>query len=335
MASLSPLNIPVIAHLISQHNWVITSRFAGSGKDDYSSSTQKQSIDTIATTRNTSLKQYKLNKSFNDNAAKSPSFLVLGSSTLRFPEGSDKTNCQACLSSKVTNSEINILSDCNINEIHLNIFPPSAAYVKDPQSAQINKRQVNETPQNYLNIDVHDKPNLRTINDKDPYEVRRKTSLGYFSHISLKRCDSILHISIGNSSKITKRHKRKSWILAKLWKLSHKKKSASKRQSFLSPQLNKDDIFRLSDRSLNIVNDELMITINNRVHNVNNTCSSSDNFNSYSDAQQRQLKVIDRDFAENFIADNVDMDNDGANELDCYMNEIKRREMRWYETWTS
>lgn len=293
----------------------------GSGKDDFSSSTQKQSIDTIATSRNTSLKQYKLNKSFTESTAKAPSFLIVGSSALRFCDRNDTTNCHACLTHEVTNSNINILSDCNINEIHLNIFPPSATYVKEAQTKPqcgYTSSQVDETPRGgYLNIDVREKVNPKTINAKEPIEGKpRRLSLGHLSHISLKRCDSILHISIGNSSKITKRHKRKTWFLARLWKFPLKKKSPSRRTDFFSPQINNDGIYRLSNGSLNIINDELMISINSRSQNV--PCTSSD-------VRGQNLKLIEReDFSESFTSN----DESGANELDCYMNEIKRREMR-------
>lgn len=300
-------------------------RLSGSGKDDFSSSTQKQSIDTIATSRNTSLKQYRLNKSFNDSAAKSPSFPAPGSSAVRFPDGNETTNCHACLSTAVTNSKINIMSDCNINEIHLNIFPPSATYVKEPQGAYLNNNQGEEKAfgKSFLNIDVHEKTNKRSINGKETVEAKRRMSSGCFSHISLNRCDSILHISIGNSSKITKRHKRNSWLLSKIWKLAHKGKSPNQPKCFFSPQIYKDGTFRLSNGSLNLVNDELMISINNH-HGYNLSTSI------LRDGQQRQLN--NRDLPGDFLKSNDEIEN-GANELDCYMNEIKQREMRWYEAW--
>lgn len=296
----------------------------GSGKDDYSSSTQKQSIDTIATSRNTSLKQYKLTKAFNENAIKSPSLIGMGSFAQRFPDGSDLTNCHACLSSKVTNAKINIMSDCNINEIHLNIFPPSATYVKDPKNGCTNSSQVDDLPQSYLSIDVHEKTNQKNIKDSEASDGKRKVSLGSFSHISLKRCDSILHISIGNSSKITKRHKRNSWLFANLWKFAHKRKSLSQRKGFFSPQLSNDGIYRLSDRSLNLMNDNLMISINKR--NFSDS-SPSDNFTLHNDAFHNQNTLHNRDVSGNYRK-NSDEVEIGANELDYYMSEIKRREMR-------
>lgn len=246
----------------------------------------------------------------------------MGSSGVRFPDVNDSTNCQACLSTKVTNSKINILSDCNINEIHLNIFPPSATYVKEAKNAYTHNSQADDLPCSYLNIDVHERKNLKTISRADTIDEKRKMSLGEYSHISIKRCDSLLHISIGNSSKITKRHKRNSWLFANLWKFPRKTKSLSQRKGFFSPQLSKNGTYRLSDRSLNVVNDELMISINKR--NLGEF-RASDNFIPHSDGHQPQL--IEREVCSNFLKSNDD-DEHGANELDCYMNEIKRREMR-------
>lgn len=224
----------------------------------------------------------------------------------------DKSNCHACLSAKVTSSEINILSGYNINEIRLNIFPPSAKYVKDPSTCTTNN-QADKISQSHLNIDVYEK-----MNEKVTTESKRKVSLGYLSHISLKRCDSILHISIGNSSKITKRHKKNSWLFAKWWKLSNKRKSPSNRKYFFSPQLNKDGIFRLSGGSLNLINDELMISINSQNHgDLKGSASSA------TDGHRSQLNHISSDYN-----DTLQPSSDGANELDYYMNEIKRREMR-------
>lgn len=293
----------------------------GSGRDDYSSSTQKQSIDTIATSRNTSLKQYKLSKTFCENSVKSPPLIGMGSG-VRFPDVNDSTNCHACLSTKV-NSKINILSDCNINEIHLNIFPPSATYVKETKNSYTHSSQADEIPCSYLNIDVHEKKNLKTISRAESIDERRKMSPGEYSHISIKRCDSLLHISIGNSSKITKRHKRNSWLFANLWKFPRKTKSLNHKKGFFSPlsQLSKSGTYRLSDRSLNVVNEDLMISINKRKLGEHRT---SDNFTAYNDGHQPQL--IEREICGNFLKSNDDVEH-GANELDCYMNEIKRREM--------
>lgn len=248
----------------------------------------------------------------------------MGSFTQRFSEGNDLTNCHECLSFKATNAKINILSDCNINEIHLNIFPPSATYIKDPQNPFINKSQVDDSPHSYLSIDVHEKNNQKIVKPVETSERKRKVSFSNLSHISLKRCDSILHISIGNSSKVTKRHSRSSWLFANFWKLAQKRKPLSKRKGFFSPQLTKDGIYRLSDRSLNLMNDDLMISINKRNFTE---CTSNDNFTLPNDGLHMQNTLYDGDVSDNFRknSDGVEI---GANELDYYMSEIKRREMR-------
>jgi hypothetical protein len=300
---------------------------AGSGKDDYSSSTQKQSIETIATSRNTSLKHFKLNKTLIENAIKSPSLVGMGSTALRYSDGNDSTNCHACLSTRVSSSKINIFSDCNINEIHLNIFPPTAKYVKETKSVYINNSLPEETiPNSFLSINVHERKNQKVINGLEKGEGKRKTSLNNFSHISFKRCDSILHISIGNSSKISKRHKRHSWHLANLWKFSHKRKSSSQSKCFFSPKLNKDGIHRLSDRSLNLFNDELMITVNKQNYgDADGLPSTSSVTTAHNDCYHRFTK--ERDLSESLLngSDGLEI---GANELDYYMSEIKQREMR-------
>lgn len=262
-----------------------------------------------------------MNKSFVEGTGISPSLLGFGLNVNRSSDGNDTTNCHACLSSKQI-PEINILSDCNINEIHLNIFPPSATYVKESLSAYSGSSQVDVNPCSFLNIDVHEKPRQKIIGVTESTEDKQKVSSGYFSHISLRRYDdSILNISIGNSSKITKRHKRNSWIFRRLWKFSSRRKSPKHANAkwFFSPHLNKDDIYRLSNGSLNFLNDELLISINRRNYD-NHRRTSFDKSKLYREKQFEQTKPIIQDFRiENKL-------NDDADELDCYMDEIKRRE---------
>jgi hypothetical protein len=249
----------------------------------------------------------------------------MGSTALRFSDPNEMANCHACLATKITNSKINIFSDCNINEIHLNIFPPTATYVRDGKAGPANSSVDDILPRSCLNIDVHEKRNQKVVNDSEKVEAKRRMSTSSYSHISFKRCDSILHISIGNSSKIIKRHKRQSWLFANLWKFSHKRKSPLRRRCLFSPELNRDSIYQLNDKSLNLVNDELMITINNQNYSHNQPSSSStttDNFTTHSECYHKQME---RELSENFCHSN---DEIGANELDCYMNEIKRRERR-------
>jgi hypothetical protein len=284
--------------------------FAGSGKDEYSSSTQKQSIDTVTTSRNTSLKHYKLKSSYADNILTSPPLLE-SSALYALPD--EDSEYHDCLTTKVTHSKMNILSDCNINEIHLNIFPPSATYVKEALNTAT-QGVVYDDHHNYLNIDVHERLNPKAIRaGKEASEGKRKTSIGYFPHISVKRCDSLLHISIGNSSKITKRQKKNSWLFAKFFRLPFKRKS-TRRGCFLTPEKYKDDSYRLSNGSLNLINEVMMISINRH--------------------RSRQAPVNVARHHENFPKDNdndIEIEN-GANELDFYMNEIKRREMSSNET---
>lgn len=245
-----------------------------------------------------------------------------GSSSLRFLEGSDSTNCQACNSAKVSNPKININPDSNINGIHLSIFPPTATYVKETQHAYMSSSKADDIPRSYLNVNVHEKTNQKIIMAPETIEGRRKMSLGYLSHISLKRCDSILHISIGNSSKITKRHKKNSWLFANVWKLLRRGKASSQRKySFGSSQINFENVHSLSNRSLNLLNDNLIISINKRNYGDCNLCTSSHNFTPGHEGYHKQVEISE-DFRERNEIET------GANELDCYMNEIKRREMR-------
>lgn len=248
----------------------------------------------------------------------------VGSGALRFSDPNEMANCHACLGTKITNSKINIFSDCNINEIHLNIFPPSATYVKDGKTVPAGGSEVDFPPRSCLNIDVHERRNQKTFTGSEKVEAKRRMSTSSYSHISFKRCDSILHISIGNSSKIIKRHKRQSWLFANLWKFSRKRKSPLRRKCLFGSDLHRGSIYQLNDKSLNLVNDELMITINNQSYPYNQACSSSatDNFITHTDCYHKQME---RELSENLSNSN---DETGANELDCYMNEIKRRERR-------
>ncbi|KAG5670529.1 hypothetical protein PVAND_000787 [Polypedilum vanderplanki] len=310
------------------------SEYSGSGKDDYySSSTQKQSIDTIAASRNAS----QMSKYYSENFNKSPSIIEMGSvvvssttlSASRFANNMNNENsltksCNACLSTKVVGSEeINVFPHCLINEIQLNIFPPSVAYTKPQPTSTLPSGGTNQQKNYYnnvdnstlsgncLNIDVHENNKLH---DGACNENREK-SVGNFSHISFKRSDSILHISIGNSSKIIKRNKlkRRRWFFTKLYKLSRK----SKRDKMcLSPQCccaqNKCDSYHLNNtQSLSIVNDNLVITINKKSNAANSVTIDSNN-----DSHVNSFRILDGDLAY------------GANELDFYMNEIKKRENR-------
>ena len=304
----------------------------GSGKDEYySSSTQKQSIETIATSRNTSCKQ--LNKYYTEHFGKTLPIIEMGSSaTSRFPnainEDEEMTkNCNTCLSTKIIGSEINLFPDYYINEIQLNIFPPSASYTARTATTIQGKNRTNNQCEggggggsvsplrtvNCLSIDVHENKLHTLLNDV--CGETKDDAVGNFSHISFKKRDSILHISIGHSSKIMKRSKHKRrWFFAKFYKTSRKSKK-EKNQMFLNSKFGSRDgninennsTYHLNHtESLNIVNDNLVITINKKSHE-NNHANHIDN---------NQLRIFERDL------------DYGANELDFYMNEIKKRENR-------
>lgn len=73
------------------------------------------------------------------------------------------------------------------------------------------------------------------------------------------------------------------------------------------------------------MNDELRISINKR--NYGDPSTSGDKFTLHNEGNGRHLRLIERDLSGNFPHSYDELEN-GANELDYYMNEIKRREMR-------
>lgn len=299
-----------------------------SGKDDYySSSTQKQSIETITTSRNTSVKQ--LSKLHADNNfLKSPSIIEMATVTSRFPHIINE-NDVACLSKVMSGSEINIYSDDCVQEIQLKIFPPSSSHHQQQQPPHCHtgsrcKYCGNEAEEaNLLSIDVRQESvggggnssnnnstkstsstcggggsdNLR-VNDDEGVECRGRSLQEQFSHIAFKRTNSILHISIGNSSKVTKRRRKKrQWLFTRLFnrKESHSPDGRSLNLSNLS--------------KLNVINENMIICINKKTRQSPTATNDNENY-------QNQLRSI--------------LDGDleyGANELDYYMNEIKMREM--------
>jgi hypothetical protein len=263
--------------------------------------------------------------------------IEMGSSaTSRFPNAINENeemakNCNTCLSTKIAGSEINLFPDYYINEIQLNIFPPSAMYTARAAASTVQgKNRTNNLCDgnsgggsvsplrtvNCLSIDVHENKLHTLFNDVCGETKDNEDAVGNFSHISFKKRDSILHISIGNSSKIMKRSKHKRrWFFAKFYKMSRKSKK-DKNQMFLSSQFgsrdgnvneNDDSTYHLNHtESLNIVNDNLVITINKKSHENNHENHIDNN----------QLRIFEGDL------------DYGANELDFYMNEIKKRENR-------
>lgn len=326
---------------------------SGSGKDDYySSSTQKQSIETITTSRNTSVKQLgKLH--VDNNFTKSPSIIEMAAASSRFANINEND-----LSKMVRGgSEINVFSDGYIQEIQLNFYPPSALYSASHHQCHNTATEKSSRckycgscnittsggggggeEENCLSIDViqeatnsigggsksGNSSGYGGMNDSDGEESQKKAATsqpggGNFSHIAFKRSDSILHISIGNSSKVMKRRKKHRWIFTKLYKLSKKKsssgsnsseaKKSSSRDSFSSPETTKDGkIFHLNNMSgLNMINDNIVISINRKARSTKHN----------NEICQNQFRSILTG----------DMVHGGANELDLYMNELKMREM--------
>lgn len=233
------------------------------------------------------------------------------------------------LSTKITGSEISVFPDCYIEKIQLNIFPQTASYsVKStmPSMAQSkckynnNNYIDNSQSENFLSIDVHEKYKPPSVLSEACCENNEKP-IGNFSHISFKRSDSILHISIGNSSKIVKRNKRKRrWFLNKLCTLSRRSKKENN-QIFFSPQYECKEgkegsvsgdkgngIYHLNGNmdAFNVVNDTMIITINKK----NGLADSKVDNDAHHDTNQ--LFGRDLDY--------------GANELDFYMNEVRKRE---------
>lgn len=249
-------------------------------------------------------------------------------------------NDVACLSKRVNGSEINVFSNGYIQEIQLNIFPPSAIYSAShhhhhhPEKMSASKCKYCENgcqsgeEANCLSIDVIQEVNhsgsangsksgtssgYGGMNDSDGEESQKKTMQGNFSHIAFKRSDSILHISIGSSSKIIKRRKRR-W-LTKLYKLSRGGRNSRKSsmvENCQSPEVTKDGkVFHLNNTNgLNVINDNIVISINNKKPRHASLTQPNN------EAYQNQFRsILDDDLAH------------GANELDLYMNEIKMREM--------
>jgi hypothetical protein len=244
-------------------------------------------------------------------------------------------------------SEINVFSDGYIQEIQLNFYPPSAQYSTSHHQCYAVEKNARckycgscnnassvgggNEEENCLSIDVlqeatnsisggsksGNSSGYGGMNDSEGEESQKKaTNHGNFSHIAFKRSDSILHISIGNSSKVLKRRKRHRWIFTKLYKLSRKgsgsegRKSSSK-ESYNSPESSSKDgsIFHLNNMSgLNMINDNIVISINKKSR------STTQHNNEICQNQFRSIL-------------NGDMIHGGANELDLYMNEIKMREM--------
>lgn len=275
------------------------------------------------------MKQHSINKTHPDSIVLSPSTITLATSKQRSCELNDIANCHACSSTKITNSKINIVPDCNINEIHLNIFPQSTTHVKEASTNGCKISQQDVEPQAYLNIDIHSNRNPKHFNGT---KHKRKSSMtGNFSQISFKRSDSILHISIGNSSKIAKRSKRKLGFLSRIWNFSQKRNSFILTVSKSDADINNDSTYNINEGGLNVVNKDLMIQVN-KMNHVDNFLSKSDLIKGTTKCSQRghlsELHVMERNLMKNFLKCDTDVMENGDNELDYYMKEIKMREQR-------
>lgn len=257
-----------------------------------------------------------------------------------------------CLSQIVRGSEINVFSDGYIQEIQLNIFPPSAVYSTN-HHCHLNGEKVTAATttttrckycgsccQQKSNVNGNDEANCLSIdviqevnhsgsgsksatssgygggtNDSEGDESHKKTTEpGIFSHIAFKRSDSILHIAIGNSSKVMKRRKRRHrWIFAKLYKLSRGCNRKSPKECYSPEVTNDGKTFHLNNMNgLSVINDDIVISINKKSHPMMSSTTTQQQTN---DTYQNQFRsVLGGDLAH-------------ATELDIYMNEIKMREM--------
>lgn len=229
----------------------------------------------------------------------------------------------SCLRAEISKSEIQVVTEGNINGIQLNIFTPRATHSDGNGQYTLNSCGTSENVAQCLAIDV-----LQKMNDESmmlsAVENGRRMSSGHFSYISFKKCDSLLHITIGNTSKIAKRRKRASWLFARILKFSHRKAKRERKSSY-DTQLNKHSSLDTceSNGKLKLMNDELSLEI----YNKPSTSSSVTSEMTGSKLCDESLKTqaIARKFLENLSIDEIE---NGANELDLYMKEVKRRERK-------
>jgi hypothetical protein len=246
----------------------------------HSASAQKSTVESLALPRNTSLKTS--HRMFNQPTSLNLSNL---STNNRCPEESLIVS-YPCLSN--ANSSININTDAEFEEIHLNIFTGS---------------KYDGTAQNKcLNIDIHRK-------DLDV----NKSSLKF----CVEKCNSTLNISIGSHSMIIKKRKKRKMIILQriIYLFSHKKKD---HENFYSPEICVKEKYNLNNGGVNISNDDLYIAINSAKTKHCDLGKIDDNI-----AQQNEVIMN----SERFFNDvHVFYENNHSNELDDYMNEIKSRE---------
>jgi hypothetical protein len=229
----------------------------------------------------------------------------------------DQSSTQtSCLSAEISKTKIQVSTDGNLNGICLNIFPLEAT--RNSDGIRICNNDVSPL-QKYLEINVHEKisDDVMTLENN-----RRRMSSGHFSFIKLKKCDSLLHITIGNSSKIAKRRKRVSWLFSRI--MSFPKRNAKNRERKFSydTHLNKHGCLTFeSNGKMNLMNDELLLSI----HNKSSSSTSFEMAKSNSENDDSIKSQMGRKFLKSLSIDEIE---NGANELDLYMNEIKCREMK-------
>lgn len=288
----------------------------------FSSASQKQSVDVITVSRNNynNIKQPSLVKPHVDKLISSnflPAIVCI-------------ENPHSCLTSNLTNSKVNLSSQCTINEIHLNIFPPTGATYCKASKDNVLCENIEEKSSQFLNVNIQQNKNVyRRKSDGESKDVENQQKLLPSNvNVSFQRCDSILHISIGNSSKVMKRNKNKFRFLSKLRIFSRKRRAKRQCQMFFTSQIANDNTYHIDDDSLNIINDDLMITINkgsqiSEMAMKSTLIQSSDSSVSSAGKEHKSTQSCDVNSNKNSLHYNFDkMDN----ELDDYMREIKRRE---------
>lgn len=245
---------------------------------------------------------------------------------------------ESCVSAEITNNEIRLITtDKSLNGIHLNIFPPTENSSENANSSAAEREQCsdgNSERQRSLSLDIHEKLFVKS-RARSYAGDRRLSNAANFTFVSFQRSDSLLHITIGKSSKITKRRKRISWLFARLLSFSRRRERSNhhhhRNQKFLheshaSVSIQQrlygiDGSSNSNDGRLKFTNDEMTVAISLRDESNKSSFEvEEENSKTQSDARKllESLTVGRED---------VDIEN-GANELDLYMNEVRRREMR-------
>lgn len=304
----------------------------GSGRDDYSSS-YKQSIDSMTNSRNTSVKHLKLNKvekglsrMENLSSVQKKSNYVIGehdelslSASHHHQHLSPHQSCN--VSAEITDNEIRVISDSSMSEIHLNIFSPKA------NDDEVECHDENSLRQS-LSLNVHEMNGKTRKSSFIEGNGRKLSNVDNFTFVSFRKSDSLLHITIGKSTKITKRRKRISWLFARLFKFS-RRRSNHRNHKFLreshavclQKQFNGIVDSHLNEGKLKYTNDEMTVTIA--------VCGDSNKSSFEIEDENLKTQSVARKLLESLKIDEDDIEiENGANELDLYMSEVRRREMR-------